>query len=128
MSDEDLQILISAWLDGCEAVRDSPEFKSNWWAIEKVMRLCDTPEDCWRFIVLAYNQTIARGLESSLTATPVEDLLVHHGEQYVDKMVELARQDDQFNWLLGGVWKVTDMKDDVFRKIENVRKYDWSWT
>lgn len=46
----------------------------------------------------------------------------------IDRFVELAKKDECFNYVLGGVWHVTGMKDDVFAQIEEVRKQDWSWT
>lgn len=128
MNEDEIQILLDAWLDGCESERDTPEFERNFWAIDQVMWLRSKPNDCWNFILAAYKPAVERGQEACLTAGPIEDLLTHWGEQYIDRFVELAKKDECFNYVLGGVWHVTGMKDDVFAQIEDVRKQDWSWT
>jgi hypothetical protein len=42
---------------------------------------------------------------SNLGAGPLEDLLVVHGDKFIDRVELLARQDRQFRKSLGIVWK-----------------------
>jgi hypothetical protein len=60
---------------------------------------------------------------ASLAAGPAEELLVYHGPEYVDRVVELARKQPRFNWLLGGVWR-NSIKDEVWQRVQAIRNYE----
>ena len=40
----------------------------------------------------------------NLAAGPLEDLLTRHGKEVIDRVDQLANQDDAFLKLVGGVW------------------------
>jgi len=60
----------------------------------------------------------------TLAAGPFEDLLVTHGEAYIDKIEELARQHSNFRLLLNGVWN-SDIKPNVIEKLSKFRVNKW---
>lgn len=63
-------------------------------------------------------------LFQSLAAGPVEDLLVHHGPVFIDRVEELARRDPKFNLLLGGVWN-GGFSTDVWGRLQKCRLQTW---
>ena len=59
-----------------------------------------------------------------LAAGPLEDLLAKRGEDFIDRVEELARKDPKFNDLLGGVWRNT-MTDEVWQRVQAIRNHVW---
>lgn len=57
-------------------------------------------------------------------AGPLEDLLAKHGQKYIDRIEELALEDEKFNMLLGGVWRNT-MASEVWNRVQTARKQVW---
>ena len=126
MNDTELNKIADAWIAGEEGENDSPAREANWWAIERVMDWSIEGEDelLWQFILIVYNRNISEKVAALLAAGPLEDLLAYHGPKFIDQVEELARKDDKFNWLLGGVWR-NDMTDEVWQRVQDIRKQIW---
>jgi hypothetical protein len=60
----------------------------------------------------------------NLAAGPLEDLLVDHGPEFIDRVEILARQDRQFRRLLGAVWQ-NAMSDDLWNRVKAVAGPSW---
>lgn len=129
MEEAELERLADAWFAYTEADKKSPAREENWWAIEQVLEWSgadrDGAEKLWRFILVAYKREASDLAMASLAAGPVEDLLAYHGPEYVDRVVELARKQPRFNWLLGGVWR-NSMTEEVWQRVQAIRNYE-SW-
>jgi hypothetical protein len=78
----------------------------------------------WLFILTTYRRNISERVISVLAAGPLEDLLARHGSIFIARVEELARQDQKFNFLLGGVWQNT-MADEVWMRVQAARKEIW---
>ncbi|MDX6694467.1 MAG: hypothetical protein QOF02_2070 [Blastocatellia bacterium] len=127
MIDSELQKVVEAWVACQAAVEGSPEYQSNWWAIEKVIDwavLESEPELLWRFVLAAYQRGLPDTTTAVLAAGPLEDLLSRHGPDYIERVEELARRDARFNHLLGGVWQL-EMTDEVWERVKAVRREVW---
>jgi predicted proteasome-type protease len=61
---------------------------------------------------------------AGLAAGPFEDLLVYHGDAFIERVEERAREDDAFNDLLGRVWR-NSMKLRIWRRVGTARKNVW---
>ena len=88
------------------------------WAFDKVVDLMRKSSSDGLELV---SELLARPLESevlfSVAAGPLEDLLVWHGPEVVDAVLELARRDGQARKaLLQGVWR-SRIRRDVQEKI-----------
>lgn len=59
-----------------------------------------------------------------LAAGPLEDLLVHHGDTYVDEIEVLARRSPPFRLLLNGVW-TSRMNKIVVERLDKYRRAQW---
>lgn len=122
----DLDKIVDAWIAATNAADGSPEYESNWWAIEQVMdwALDHQGEQLWQFITVAYKRDLSDKAVGMLAAGPLEDLLARQGPEFIDRVEELARKDPQFNYLLGGVWRNT-MTDEVWQRVQTARHEVW---
>ncbi|HEX5885444.1 MAG TPA: hypothetical protein VFY67_12965, partial [Pyrinomonadaceae bacterium] len=109
MTETELNEIVDAWVAGESAEQGSPEHQANWWAISEVLNwtLDRNGDLLWRFILAAYKRDLPDKVVGILAAGPVEDLLAKQGEDFIDRVEELARKDPKFNYLLGGVWRNT---------------------
>ena len=126
MGEIELNRIVDAWVAGQEAEGATPEHEANWWAVSQVMdwALEGEAESLWQFILLAYKRDISDMVVAVLAAGPVEDLLAKHGPDYIGRVERLARVDEKFNRLLGGVWR-NNMTDEVWGRVQAARKEVW---
>ena len=61
---------------------------------------------------------------ANLAAGPLEDLLVFHGEEMIDAVEKEAKQNPDFDDLLGGVW-LGRMKPDIAERVARARSTIW---
>ena len=60
----------------------------------------------------------------NLSAGPIEDLLVRHGDHFIDRIEEQAKADPEFSDLLEGVWQ-NSISTENWNRIVNVRDKVW---
>jgi hypothetical protein len=122
----ELETVVDAWIVATEAGRGTPECERNWWAISEVIdwKYEDKAELLWHFILAAYKRELSDEVLACLAAGPLEDLLSAFGSAYIERVEELARKDPQFNWLLGGVWRLA-MTDEVWARVQAARLKVW---
>jgi hypothetical protein len=84
----------------------------------------DEPEIAWLAILKILQQDLNDEQTALLAAGPMEDLLSHHGPDFIERVETEARQNSKFNDLLGGVWKL-DMTEDVWRRIQEASSSVW---
>jgi hypothetical protein len=77
------------------------------------------PETLWALILEIHRRDQSITIQQVLSAGPVEDLLVQHGDAFIERIEVEARQDPQFAKLLGGVWK-NRMSDTVWNRVQSV--------
>jgi len=101
--------LVAAWI----AAQEAGEIDS--WAI---VAMCDIPqlepELGWDLIVRIHAEPISEEVRDMLAASPLEDLLVYHGEQFFPRVKEVALRDPVFRQMLQSVW--LDEKDSPIAK------------
>lgn len=126
MDEIELNRIVDAWIAGQEAEDGTPECGANGWATTQVMDwvLEGEAELLWRFILLTYKRNISDRVVAILAAGPLEDLLAKHGPKFIDRIEQSAREDERFNWLLGGVWR-NEMADEVWGRVQAARKQTW---
>ena len=127
MDEVELNRIVEAWITGHEVAIGTPSYESNWWAINLIIKWSlddDAAGLLWRFILATYKRDISDRVVAVLAAGPLEDLLARHGALYIDRVEQLARDDEKFNCLLGGVWR-SGMQKEVWRRVKVVRKEVW---
>jgi hypothetical protein len=82
---------------------------------------CDSldPEEIWQVILAVLDRTPSDIVLGNLAAGPLEDLVKHVGDQFVDRIELDARRSPAFRTLLGGVWR--SGSDSDWSRIEKAR-------
>ncbi len=126
MDELELNRVVDAWVAAQEAEDGTLDHEGNWWAVSQVMdwALDGEADLLWAFILTAYKRNISDRVVSVLAAGPLEDLLAKHGPRFIERVEQLARQDETFNSLLGGVWQNT-MSDEVWERVQAARSEVW---
>lgn len=80
----------------------------------------EDPDSCWELIlgILAADDSFT--VQETLSAGPLEDLLVEHGDAIIARVEQEAARNPYFRSLLGGVWK-NAMSDEIWSRVCAVR-------
>lgn len=85
------------------------------------------PEICWLSILhvlAALSSGRADRRFAVLAAGPLEDLMSHHGNAFIDRVETEAKRSAEFALLLGGVWR-SDINSSVWERMQCVAKGGW---
>ena len=125
MSESELRKIAETWIRLYYLPEDSRERQENLWAFNKLVDLCeDDPENCWKAIQLIRKLDGSDTILANLAAGPLEDLLVHHGSIFIDRIEALAETDPQLRRLLGAVWQ-RDIPDEIWKRLKAVAAPSW---
>ena len=119
-----LESLVDIWITGIESGPDSEYVQENWSVFERVLLMNGKPNELWQFIVMVYPRLNSQRNKAVFAAGPLEDLVSTHGEQYLGKIEELARKDEEFRYLLGGVWQA-NTPAHIWSRFEKIRGKSW---
>ncbi len=131
MTAKEKRILVDAWITSAQAESDSADYTRNLWASKKLDDLIsvdskdgEEAEIAFSVILAILDRLLPGKALALLAAGPLEDLLVHHGSAFIDRVEERARLDPVFNELLGGVWQ-NAMSDAIWERIQVTRNSVW---
>lgn len=125
INEHDSQQIAAAWIKLHSISEKSPEREKLLWAHIRVWELVkDDPEQGWKIIETIRHLDASDLILSNLAAGPLEDFLVAHGEMFIDRIEEVAKDDQQLKKLLGAVWK-NDMSDALWARISAVAAPSW---
>jgi hypothetical protein len=114
--------LVDGWIAWCTWVSDpanrdrydGPSGHSDFlWVVE------EHPERAWEAILKVVEDPRAYRYLGNLAAGPIEDLLSHHGPQFIERVESAARTNPTFASTLSGVWQFT-MSDDIWLRVQSV--------
>lgn len=95
------------------------------WVFNRFIDLIrDEPETAWILIKKILKTDSSLKMIADLSAGPLEDLLVDHGDKFIDRVEEEAKKNPDFAKLLGGVWK-NAINDEVWERIQKVCDRSW---
>ena len=78
------------------------------------------PERLFRILRLIVDKNDTEKILGMVAAGPLEDLIVgEHGDKFVDRVLDLARQDKRWRRILGGVWVGRSEDTDVQKRIRD---------
>ena len=121
---DEMREIAGAWIALHQLPEASPKREDKFWSFERLSDLThDDPEAAWNIIQMI-RQEGSDHILSILAAGPVEDLLVHHGDRFVDRIEALAEHDAQFRKLLGAVWQ-NSMSPEIWKRIRAVAGPSW---
>jgi Family of unknown function (DUF6869) len=111
--------LVEAWIR-VMLKESSDEHDPDFWAFSNLDRMIDDePENAWSIILEILRRNQSSEILEVLSAGPVEDLLARHGEAFIERVENEARNDEDFAKLLGGVWQNT-MSDEIYARVQRV--------
>jgi len=116
--------IAEAWVDLHRLPEDSPEQQGKFWSFERLWELVhDDSEAAWNIIQII-RQEESDLILSNLAAGPLEDLLVAHGDRFIDRVETLAERDAQFRRLLAATWQ-NSMPPQLWKRIKAVAGSSW---
>ncbi len=77
------------------------------------------PLDAWKLVLTIHALDQSEKIQQVLSAGPIEDLLVKHGDETIPLVEAEARRDATFAKVLGGVWK-NRMTDEIWARLQAV--------
>lgn len=122
MTVTDRKHLVNTWIEHQHKTHTQGFIHNEtFWTFEKLYDVVlNQPELAWELILQILSIDQSNVVYENLSAGPLEDFLVYHGEQYIEKIENQARLDKNFNELLGGVWR-NNISEYIWRRIETVR-------
>lgn len=81
----------------------------------------EEPERCWEFLIHALSADVTEQELAFLAAGPLENLLSHHGRQFIDRLEVAARQDKTMRYLVAAVWR-GGMDAETWSRVEALRR------
>ena len=106
------------WIDMHRAERSSPQREALSWAYDLLERLRDSDTERY-WLILGDILSIDHSDEAiaNLAAGPLEDLLVYHGEAFIDRVEKSSREDIVFKRMLGMVWR-NDIPEPIWLRVQ----------
>jgi hypothetical protein len=119
------QNLINTYIKYQKIDEKSKEADELFWAFMEMNELIkENPELAWLLIKKILETDNSIKIIQNLSAGPLEDLLVYHGDQFIDRIEAEAKNNPDFAKLLGGVWK-NEISDENWERINKVCNRSW---
>jgi hypothetical protein len=121
----EIQRIARTWIEMYRLPEDSQEREAKFWAFERLSDLVrKDPEEAWNIIEAMRRLDGTDPILANIAAGPLEDLLVYHGGNFIDRFEILARDDQQFRKLLGAVWQ-NNMPDALWARVKAIAAPPW---
>jgi hypothetical protein len=121
----EIQQIAQTWIEIDRLPEDSEELDAKFWAFERLSNLVrHDPEEAWKVIEAMRRLDRSDAILANIAAGPLENLLVYHGDKFIDRFEILAQSDQQFRKLLGAVWQ-NDMSDALWIRVKAIAAPSW---
>lgn len=117
---------IREWIAHQEATKEDDDAEIHW-TDEHLIDLSISEGgdvELWRFVRNTYKREMTDAVLAILAAGPLEDILAKNGEAYIKQIELLAKNDEKFKKLLGGVWQ-NAMSDQLWARVCAVKGEPW---
>ena len=117
--------LIDSWIKATELSQNDPGFSADNWAIQKVldMHMDGEHEAIWKIILGIVSATKSDWVLGCLGAGPLEDLLVSHTPQYIERIAIEAETSPKFKRALTSVNLDAD-DTSLYKKVYEIAEVD----
>jgi hypothetical protein len=96
----ELAEIVSIYLRHFESKREE-----DWWACEQVDSLVDKePEQGWEITLMLVNKSPSDEALAYVAAGPLENLLIKHGPEVIDRIEKESSTNERLQLALSGVW------------------------
>ena len=113
----DVAAFAADWL---QEVRSGVDVTDGFGSKVVLMGFTAPPEVEWAFLQAAVDRAETDDELYSIAAGPFENLLGHHGDQYIDLVEGRCREDAKFARMTTGAWRYM-MSDDVWTRVEAIQ-------
>jgi len=115
--------LVGAWLKAQNYYVESDEYEKYGWAVDELYDLSyKDPAQCLNYILEILHYDSSEKVVGALGAGVIEDLLVHHAMEFIDKIVELSQQNTAFRNCLNYTFiDSDDVTKEVYDKLQSIR-------
>lgn len=118
MNTDEKTKLVAGWIELQPTERGSESYEALFWSHEQLSELTrNDPESALEIILAILLTNDPDVILANLAAGPLEDLLVHHGPTFIDRVESEASQNPKFRHLLGGVWQ-NAMTDEIWNRVQ----------
>ena len=125
LTKQELLSLAKAWVYMHSVKENSPEWEDTFWSYIKLGELIsEAPNDAWEAINEIRKLDGSDHILLNLAAGPLEDFLVYHGEDFIDRIEDACKEDDQLRKLLGATWQ-NDMSNSLWLRIKLLASSSW---
>ena len=125
ISNRKLDELASAWIKFHQAQETPQDSGQLAWAFDRLDDLVrDEPESAWRVIEHIRRLKPDDLILANLASGPLEDFIMRHGDEFIDRIESAARSDPQLKKLLGAVWR-NDISSQVWGRIGKISSSSW---
>jgi hypothetical protein len=114
-SEEDVEALARDWAEDLECKDEGVQ------GAVVMMNFTAPPHIQWKFILEAVALAQTKEQLGALAAGPMEHLLGHHGDDYVEKFEQRAAADSKFARAVTGMWQYM-ISNENWRRIEAVQR------
>jgi len=118
MSNSDMMPLAETWIALQYANPSTDAHESNFWAHNEVDSLLTSdPDRAWEIIKEILKKDESDFIISNLAAGPLEDLLVRHREDYIERIEQYSNINHRFRTMLYMVWR-NDISEAVWARAQ----------
>lgn len=112
--------LVQGWIALDYTKPETSEREESFWSFMLLDDLVEKfPKESLDTIKAILNVDDSDAIKASLSAGPMEDLLVRHGQTVIEQVEIEARRSGTFSHMLGGIWQ-RDMDNDVWLRLTQV--------
>lgn len=95
-------------------------YQTTKWADRKLGNLVNTePELAWPLILDLIEKAESVQALADIAAGPLENLLVKHGEKFIERIEMIASKNKRFRLCLSGVWGWSAISDDIGKRFDD---------
>lgn len=121
----DIDSLARAWILFTLCDADTKEYENAFWIFDRIIEMTEeNPEEVFELILDILKKDNSIRIIQNLAAGPLENLLVYHGEKFIERIEKLAKRDPDFKMLLGGVWQ-NNISNNIWQRLQAAAGKRW---
>jgi len=101
--------LASSWIFAQKRGVDNTGYEEHSWAVDEIINFAaDEPDNLWEIILEILEIDNSEEIIKAVGAGPLEDLMVYHGERFIDVIEKQAAKSIAFKTAMQNVWLDSD--------------------
>lgn len=118
--------LAKSWISAQRIGADHIGYDKFSWAVDELINMVgDNHEELWLIILEILNLDDSEEIIKAVGAGPLEDLMIYHGEKYIEKVEAEFYTSTVFEKAVRSVWlDKDDLPDAVYKRFCDIREND----